>query len=240
MKLLVICDEKHKLQKLEAGLQEICQSIEWLNSVDDALTDAYAINVDVIVVLADREHRIQGAVLALRRLFLRTGIVVITPEPTTETTVAALNAGADACLDRRVEANEITARLRSIVRRYYGHSSSDLACGSLNLNIEAKSLTWCGTPVKITRAEYEIMEKMLLSKGDVVSRENLQETVINHANAEMLFSVDSAVSRLRNKLQQVSQGKVSIQNFRRIGYCLSIPENEEWCGKKPKGELTVI
>jgi two-component system, cell cycle response regulator CtrA len=218
MKFLIIRPSMLNATKLEAGLQGLNQSLLWRPSIEEAVSQAQALRVDGIIVFTDLGPATSKALNSLRRNFGQTAVVVITPKATSEKCVTALNAGADCCVDESIGLDEFMARVRSVVRRCYGYSSSELSDGPLVLNLEARTLSWSGVAISITRVEYDIAERFMLSRFDFVSRDEIFDILTGPESEKFSLGVESALSRFRYKLMRASNNHVCISAFRGSGY----------------------
>src|SRR3546814_4573638 len=91
--------------------------------------------------------------------------------------VAGLYAGADYYLAKPFQSEELIARLRALIRRASGKSSSELKAGDVRLDTRSGKVTLKGEPVKLTAQEYKLLSYLLHHKGKVVSRTELIEHI---------------------------------------------------------------
>ena len=140
--------------------------------------------------------------------------------------VEALERGADDYLPKPYNPRELEARIKSLLRR----EKHDFEAGGekvkkepkkeLVLFEEKKEITYHGTPLNLTNAEYGILKYMLEKEGNVVSREDLIYHVeaINEDSTNK--SIDVIVGRIRQKLNETPKNPKHIVSVRGVGYKL--------------------
>jgi len=133
--------------------------------------------------------------------------------------VKALELGADDYMPKPYDPRELEARIRSVLRRSEGTSTSVEEThepSDFKLNESAMVISYKGHELDLTNAEYGILGYMVKKQGTVVSREDLIHNVsaINEDSSNK--SIDVMVGRIRNKLGD----KSLIESIRGIGYKL--------------------
>jgi two-component system response regulator QseB len=131
--------------------------------------------------------------------------------------IRLLDLGADDYLVRPVHVDELAARLRVLLRRGVTPYSvrAELRHGALRLVTDSRSASKDGSHVALTEKEYSLLEALLRSKGQVVSRQRLEE-VMNGRLCELASNpVEVHVHHLRRKL-----GAGLITTVRGVGYTL--------------------
>ena len=132
--------------------------------------------------------------------------------------VAGLNAGADDYLAKPFQTEELIARLRALIRRASGNSSSELTAGPVRLDTRSGRVTLDGEPVKLTAQEYKLLSYLLHHKGKVVSRTELIEHIYDQDFDRDSNTIEVFVTRIRKKL-----GPDVITTIRGLGYSLDDP-----------------
>ena len=195
-------------------------------------------NVDWIVRTADAEHtlcasRYDAMLLELvppglsttdllRRI--RQGghylpVVIISDADDLQQRIRLLDLGADDCVVKPLHVAELAARLRVLLRRC-GMSSlvqAELRHGPLRLVADSRSVSKNGSHVALTDKEYSLLEALLRSKGQVVSRQRLEELMNGDACELASNPVEVHVHHLRRKL-----GAELITTVRGVGYAMGV------------------
>lgn len=171
----------------------------------------------------------------VRRSGSATLVMVVGVAPYEVARVAVLDAGADDCLSTTTTLAELMARLRAMIRGWARSASARTRQRSepLVLLPDRHGASVYGTPVQLTRREYQLLETMLTAPGRVHSRDTLIDSVwtacptgragAGEPSRPTKKAVDVTIARLRNKL--VDAGAAArITAIRGIGYRLDTGE----------------
>lgn len=151
-------------------------------------------------------------------------VLVLTARGRWQDKVDGLEAGADDYLVKPVHPEEFLARLRALMRRAAGWSSSTISCHPINLDTRAKSIEVCGAPVDVTAYEYKVVEYLMLHAGEVVSKAELGEHVYEEDVDPDSNVLEVLVGRLRKKLDPAKDLK-PIDTIRGQGYRFRLPRS---------------
>jgi two-component system response regulator MprA len=135
----------------------------------------------------------------LRAKGLPVPILLLTARDALQERVAGLDAGADDYLVKPFEVEELTARVRALLRRNQP-PGDQLAFGDLTLELEGGLARRGGRDVELTRREAELLELLLRNARAVVTREVALERVWGGEGEASLNVVDRYVAYLRRKL----------------------------------------
>src|SRR5919106_1851492 len=134
----------------------------------------------------------------LRAKGLRVPILLLTARDGLRERVAGLDAGADDYLVKPFEVEELTARVRALLRRNQP-PGEQLAFTDLALDAESGTAHRGGRRGDLTRREAELLELLMLNARGVVTRELALERVWGDSDATANV-VDRYVAYLRRKL----------------------------------------
>lgn len=130
--------------------------------------------------------------------------------------VNGLNAGADEYLEKPFEAEELIARLRSLLRRSCGRSNSILLHSDIEVDANSGSVRKAGTDVELTALEFRILNYLMSRPERVVSQNELMDHIYSIDTMRDSNTVEVYISRLRKKL-----GRNVIRTVRGMGYRMS-------------------
>ncbi|WP_022661494.1 response regulator transcription factor [Paucidesulfovibrio longus] len=143
--------------------------------------------------------------------------------------VVGLEMGADDYVPKPFPLRELVARIRAVLRRSVRTSETAggksrpaerLSLGTLELVPGAQSAVLDGCPLRLTAAEFCILELLLQSAGMVVEREALMSRALGRGPDFDDYVLNVHMSNLRKKLGEA----VSIKTIRGRGYLLALPE----------------
>ena len=142
-------------------------------------------------------------------------VLILTARDRWNEKVKGLDAGADDYVTKPFFTEEVLARVRTLLRRGAGISTSDIECGPLRIDTRAARVTVDGNPVKLTSLEYRLLAYLAHHKGRVVSRTELVEHLYDQDFDRDSNTIEVFVGRLRKKM-----GVNLIQTLRGLGYKL--------------------
>ena len=135
----------------------------------------------------------------LRGKGLAVPILLLTARDALEERVAGLDAGADDYLVKPFESEELSARLRALLRRNRP-PEEQLAFADVSLEVATGTARRGGRDLELTRREAELLELLLRHQRSVVTRELALEEVWGGEGEASLNVVDRYVAYLRRKL----------------------------------------
>jgi two-component system response regulator CpxR len=94
----------------------------------------------------------------------------------------------------------------------------NLAIGDIEMDIATRTVRRSGELVELTVVEYDLLEKLLRSAGQIATREDLVKEVLGRELSPFDRSIDMHVSNLRKKLGHHLNGLERIKTIRGVGY----------------------
>jgi len=144
-------------------------------------------------------------------------VIMLTARDAVSDKVAGLDLGADDYITKPFAIEELLARIRTALRKSTGIERDEiLTVQTLSLDVKRRSVTVAGTPVELTKREFDLLHWLLKNKGIVVTRESLLENVWDCDFAGGTNTVDVYIRFLRGKIDEVFGIKL-IHTVRGVG-----------------------
>ncbi len=133
--------------------------------------------------------------------------------------ILGLELGADDYMGKPFNPRELLARIKALLRRVHVQQpKQELNASALHIDALKRCASYAGKNLPLTGAEFDLLNLLYQHQGEVLSRDAICQ-VLHGRNAQPFDrSIDTSISRLRNKLNQVAQD--NIQNVRGKGYVL--------------------
>lgn len=219
--ILVVDDEIPVTELIKYNLEKALYQVLVAHDGEAALQIAREYSPDLIL-LDLMLPRIDG--LDVCRELRRTSqvpIIMVTARGEEADRVIGLELGADDYLTKPFSMRELMARIKAVLRRNQaepgGHTFLSGPHG-LTLDEESRSVALGETELSLTRIEYDLIQYLLLHQGQILSREQLLSQAWGYDFVGDTRAVDSAIKRLRKKLQDQMPGAVFIETVRGFGY----------------------
>ena len=129
-----------------------------------------------------------------------TPVLFITQRDQESDVVTALQHGADDYMAKPVKPLEMLARVTALVRRAGARAGQVLEFGPYRINTETRSLYRDEEKIDLTHKEYDLALYLFRNLGRLISRARLLEAVWGTRAELNTRTVDTHISRLRNKL----------------------------------------
>ncbi|QVL36335.1 response regulator transcription factor [Aminirod propionatiphilus] len=224
-KILLVDDDLELCDLLREYLEAEGFSLDAVHDgrsgVDRALQGRYALAVLDIML------PVMGGFDVLREIRSRSSlpVLMLTARGDDIDRIVGLEMGADDYLPKPFNPRELVARIRAVLRRgrVDEGASSLLSAGDLELDGGARAVRVGGQPLELTSVEFNLLETLLRSAGQVVAREKLVLQVLKRPYSPFDRSIDVHVSNLRKKLGSYGDGSERIKTLRGEGYFFALP-----------------
>lgn len=144
-------------------------------------------------------------------------IIVLSVDTQITTKVEVLNGGADDCLEQAYIFEELLARIHAFKRRISLADTQALSYRDLSMNSQSRTVLRGVKEIKLTRKEFSLLEQLLQSRGEVVSRATLIERVWGAQIEACSNTIESHVVSLRRKIDRKNRLSI-IQTVSGKGY----------------------
>jgi two-component system OmpR family response regulator len=142
-------------------------------------------------------------------------VLILTARGQWEERVDGMEAGADDYVVKPFHVEEVVARLRAIIRRAGGLSSSRIEIGGLVLDTRLMQVSREGVPINLPPQEYRLLAYLAHQRGRVVSRMEIIDHLYHQDFERDSNSVEVLVGRIRKRI-----GDDVIKTRRGFGYYL--------------------
>lgn len=221
MKLLIVEDEKRLCQTVAKHLKDEGYTVDMCYDGSDALDYINGTEYDA-VILDIMLPRIDGisVLKKIRAKKLNTPVLLLTARSSVEDKVEGLDSGADDYLTKPFALDELSARIRVMIRRSgVERVDNTISAGPLTLDTEKKIAVREGKEIKLTAKEYSILEYLMHNKGIVLSRDKIMHHIWNYDYEGGSNIIDVYIRTLRNKVDAGFDQKL-IQTVRGMGYVI--------------------
>jgi DNA-binding response OmpR family regulator len=220
MRTLVVDDDRNITAALDLLLRDIGYTVDVAFSVAEARSCAASGGYDLLVLDLNLPDG-SGIDFATeyRSAHPATPILMLTAESAEEITVRALDAGADDFVTKPVRANTFLARVRALLRRSAVNQGDVLESGNLRCDRLARAVTVAGKSLRVTPRELALLESLMLTDGESVSRSDLLRRVFGMDVDPGTNIVEVNIGRMRSKLAGAG-ATVRIETWRGVGYAL--------------------
>jgi DNA-binding response OmpR family regulator len=156
-----------------------------------------------------------------RRIAGSVPVIMLTARDEETDRVAGLEVGADDYVAKPFSPRELTARVKAVLRRAGrpgapagGDGADVIALGPVTLARGAREVHVDGAEVELTQREFDLLEYLMRHAGQVVSRDQLLESVWGFLSPGETRTVEVHVAQLRKKLGRADL----IRTVRGLGY----------------------
>ena len=147
-----------------------------------------------------------------------TQILILSAKGEIDDRVKGLRDGADDYLTKPFALDELLARVEALCRRAYKEKDPILEVESLKIDTRSKTVACGDSLIDLTPREYAILEFLVLRRGYVVRRTEIEAHVYDDMTTPMSNVVDRAICSMRKKLEAAGNPTPVVQTKRGQGY----------------------
>lgn len=200
--LLVIDDEAQIRRFLGIGLRAQGYRVLEAGNGRDALAviAGAAGGIDLVLLdlgLPDLDGR---DVLRELRSFSAVPVIVLSARSGEQEKVTLLDAGANDYVTKPFGMQELSARIRSLLRQRGPEAAPLIEAGGLSIDLGRRVLERDGTPVALTRKEWQLLAALLRHPGRVLTQPQLLAELWGPTHTADTHYLRILVARLRAKL----------------------------------------
>ena len=224
MRVLLVEDDPTTSKSIELMLTHANLNVYATDLGEEGIDLAKLYDYDLILLDLNLPDMNGHEVLRQLRLArVDTPILILTGSSDTENKIKGFGFGADDYLTKPFHREELVARIHAIIRRSKGHSQSVITTGTIEVNLDAKTVSADSKPVHLTGKEYQMLELLSLRKGTTLTKEMFLNHLYGGMDEPELKIIDVFICKLRKKLSQATGGENFIETVWGRGYVLRDP-----------------
>ncbi|MBN2207303.1 MAG: response regulator transcription factor [Candidatus Aminicenantes bacterium] len=218
-RILVVEDESAIAFGLQLDLKNEGYDVEIASNGESALRHAQKEAYDLILldVMLPRKDGYEVC-RDLRRVGLKTPIIMLTAKTHEAEKVLGLETGADDYVTKPFSPRELRARIKAALRRTAGDDVPAYRFGDAEVDFKRCELRRAGKPVDLTALEFKLLAAFVRNGGKVLSRDQLLDLVWGHGAFVTDRVVDNHVVTLRKKIEPDPSKPRYIISVRGMGY----------------------
>ena len=214
MRLLLVEDDEALGDAVKTGLTQFGYIVDWLKDGEAARAALRSESFELIILDLGLP-KISGINLlqTLRHEGNITPVIILTARESVESRVKGLDSGADDYIIKPFDLNELSARIRALTRRSQGRADTALQYRNIVLDPAAHSVMVDDVLVNVPRREFALLQKLLENNGNVLSREQLMQSIYGWDEDVDSNALEVHIHNLRKKLNANF-----IRTIRGVGY----------------------
>ena len=214
MRLLLVEDDELLGDAIKTGLTQFGYVVDWLKD-GEAARSALRSESFELVILDLGLPKLSGLRLLqlVRQTGDRTPVIILTARESIENRVQGLDMGADDYMVKPFDLNELSARIRALIRRSQGRADTVIQYRNITLDPAAHTVILDEQIVNVPRREFALLQKLLENSGQALSRDQLMQSIYGWDEDVDSNALEVHIHNLRKKLNANF-----IRTIRGIGY----------------------
>lgn len=144
-------------------------------------------------------------------------VIMATAKGTEYDKVIGLDLGADDYIVKPFGMMEMVSRVKAVLRRSVKESKEMIRVGEIRMDLGSREVSVCGSPVRLTLKEFDLLRLLMENQGRVYSRQQMLDLVWGTGFVGESRTVDVHIGTLRTKLGPCGE---YIETVRGVGYRL--------------------
>lgn len=222
MKILIIEDEPSLMEIMQRALIQERYIVECASTYAEAEYKLADYNYDCIlldIMLPDGN----GLQLLeyLKKQGKRENVIIISAKDSVEDKILGLEQGADDYLPKPFHLMELSARIKSVIRRSQGGGQKGYTLGNVHLDPDSFRVTVDGKEIQLLKKEFDILAYFMQRPNHLIDKSVLAEAVWgDHVDqADNFHFVYAQMKNLRRKLSEAG-ASIEIKAIYGFGYKL--------------------
>ncbi len=214
MRLLLVEDDEALGDAVKTGLTQFGYIVDWLKDGEIAKKILKSEFFELIILDLGLP-KLSGLKLLqnIRQEGNATPVIILTARDSINDRVKGLDSGADDYITKPFDLNELSARIRALTRRSQGRADTEIHYKNIKLDPASHAVTIDNNLINIPRREFALLLKLLENNGQVVTREQLMQSIYSWDDDVDSNTLEVHIHNLRKKLNATF-----IRTIRGIGY----------------------
>lgn len=234
-KILVVEDEKPIADIIKFNLEKEGYQVDCIHDGSEAIDSVLSSPPDLMLL----DLMLPGAdgieVCRRVRQHYQLPIIMLTAKDSELDKVLGLEIGADDYVTKPFSNRELLARIKANLRRVQTQNDpviqetknkNSLSVGELSIDASSFVVTKRGKTIDLTHKEFDLLLNLAKHVNQVLTREHLLQSVWGYDYFGDVRTVDVAIRRLREKIEDDPGAPKYIITRRGIGYTMRDPLNE--------------
>ena len=225
--ILVCDDEKDILDAIKIYLK--AEGYKVFTAEDGARALEIIKENEIHLAIIDIMMPVMDGITLIMKMREKTNIPIIVLSAKSEVTdkIVGLNVGADDYITKPFNAVELTARVNSLIRRYFSLGASDIKTGDLKIGRvsifdDSKEVRVEDELANLTPYEYKILYLLAKNPGRVFSSNEIYERVWEEEAIDVRKIISVHISHLRDKIEINPRKPDLIKSVYGMGYKIEV------------------
>jgi two-component system response regulator MprA len=218
-RVLVVDDDPHMRSMMRRILEVDGYAVALAPGGDEALEILRSEAIDLLILDVMMPGRDGFEVCRAVRRESTVPVLMLTARDEATDKVTGLDCGADDYVVKPFHPDELTARVRALLRRLQPRQAEVLRFLDIELVPSAREASRAGEALELTAREFELLELFLRHPRQVLTREQILQDVWGFDYMGDSNLVDVRIKYLRDKLELGGRARL-IQTVRGAGYAL--------------------
>jgi len=220
MKILIVEDNEKLASVIKRGLEQEGYAADYVldgesgeRRIELGIHDYDLVILDIMLPKKD------GVTVCKdwRKANITIPVLMLTAKDTTEDKIIGLDSGADDYLIKPFSFDELTARIRALLRRPKEVLPAELKIKDIILNTATRKVTRAGKEIPLTLKEFMVLEYLMRNPNRVITRDELYDHAWDFAANAFSNTVDVHIKNLRKKIDNNNHEKL-LETIRGVGY----------------------
>ncbi len=216
MRILLVEDDAMIGQSLDKALSDAGMAVDWVKTGHDCQTATRNNEYNLLLLdLGLPDGSGLETLRTLRKENVDVPVIIITARDDVPTRVAGLDGGADDYLVKPFSFDELSARIRAVLRRHQGRVGAAVVAGEVTLDPSRHEVSYRGTTEVLPRKEFALLWALADRPGGILSKAQLEDRLYDWGNEVESNAVEVLIHYVRKKFD-----RDIVRNVRGIGWTI--------------------